>query len=146
MIHLDPRRQLRGQLRGGLAALFALGLLLAAASAGSETTAPARPIVAKIHADWCGTCTRLETTWQELESRYGGDVRFVILDVTDRDSLSGAEAEADRLGIRAFFDTYKGRTGVIGIIDPATGEADVLKGELDAERYAAPIAALLGVS
>lgn len=138
MIHSDPKRL--------LVALLALTLCLVAAPAGSETEAPQTPIVAKVHADWCGTCAKLETTWRELESRYGGEVRFVILDVTDRDRLASAQAEADQLGIGSFFARYKGKTGVIGIIDPATGAAQVLKGELDPDRYAAPIAAALGTS
>jgi thiol-disulfide isomerase/thioredoxin len=129
-----------------IAPALILGLMLAAVPAVSETEAPETPIVAKVHADWCGTCTKLETTWTELQTRYGDDVRFVVLDVTDRDTLTVAQAEADRLGIRGFFDHYKGTTGVIGIIDPTTGGAEVLKGELDADRYAAPIAAALEAS
>jgi thiol-disulfide isomerase/thioredoxin len=130
----------------GLAALFALALPLAAGPASSETDAAKTPIVAKIHADWCGTCTRLEPTWEELQARYGDDVRFVVLDVTDRDAVEQSGAEAERLGITPFFEKNKGLTGVVGVIDLDSGETRVFRGELDAKRYDEPIAAAIGAT
>ncbi len=131
------------------AILLGLLLLLAAAPAWAESKAEARtgPLVVKIHADWCGTCTKLDSTWKELQSRYGESAEFVVLDVTDRDATLAAAVNADRLGIREFFDANKGKTGTIAILDPKTGEAyAVLKGELDPAAYEDPLAEAIGAS
>lgn len=96
----------------------------------------AQPLFVKVHADWCGTCTRLEPTWSALEEEFGGKATFVVLDVTDRAALTRAQAEADRLGIGAFFAAHKARTGTIGILDGRTGEPlAVMKGETEVARY-----------
>ncbi len=77
----------------------------------------ARPLVVKIHADWCLLCTFLEVVWDDLRRDPGADARLVVLDVSDRASLVGARAEAERLGILPFFNRHRGRTGTIGILD-----------------------------
>lgn len=116
-------------------ALAPLGATLADQDAEAE-----RPLLVKIHADWCGTCTKLDSTWQDLQTRYGDAVQFVVLDVTDRSDVQVALLEADRLGIRSVFDHYKSRTGTIVVIDPRTREpVEALKGQTDVERYAEPI-------
>jgi thiol-disulfide isomerase/thioredoxin len=135
---------------------FSACLLLAclvSLPAGAEEAAPATPVsptgplVVKIHADWCGTCVKLTSVWEELQAGYGDSARFVVLDVTDRSATVASAIEAERLGISEFFDANKGRTGTIGILDPATGEAvEIFKGETDAEVYESPLAALLKAS
>jgi len=132
-------------------ALLVAALLLAgpgtAGELASNGSTAASPIIAKIHADWCGTCAALEPTWKELQARYGDSARFVVFDVSDRAALVKAAAEAEALGITRFFDAHKGSTGVVAIIDPATGKAvDVFRGELDPARYDGPLAAALGAS
>ncbi len=68
-----------------------------------------------------------------------------MLDVTDRESLARATAEADRLRIRAFFDAYKSKTGTVGILDGVTREpVSVLKGETDVAKYEAALATAQG--
>ena len=113
------------------------GLLVAIAfgspAVSSET---AQPLFVKVHADWCGTCTKLEPTWSALQEEFGGEATFVVLDVTDRAKLDRAQAEADQLGIDAFFAAYKAKTGTIGILDGKTGEPlAVMKGETNVARY-----------
>ena len=117
--------------------LVFVALLAAVALGGpalsSETS---KPLFVKVHADWCGTCTKLEPTWSALQQEFGGEASFVVLDVTDRGKLDQAQAEADRLGIDAFFAAYKAKTGTIGILDGSTGEPlVVLKGETNVSRY-----------
>jgi thiol-disulfide isomerase/thioredoxin len=117
--------------------VLATGLLLTIAlgSPGFSNEA-AQPVFVKVHADWCGTCTRLEPTWSALQEEFGGEATFVVLDVTNRDALERAQAEADRLGIGAFFAAHKARTGTIGILDGRTGEPfAVMKGETNVARY-----------
>jgi thiol-disulfide isomerase/thioredoxin len=120
-----------------LASVAVFALLALAAAAGAEEAD--KPMIVKIHADWCGTCTRLDTTFEQLEERVGSDARIVVLDVTDRDAVDRSTAEADRLGIRPFFDRYKSKTGTVGVFDAGGGEIIVLKGELDPEPYVAAV-------
>lgn len=131
-----------------LAALVAFGVATGAAGDHHQISAAddaSKPFVVKIHADWCGTCRRLEATLEALRERTGDDVRIVVLDVTDRESLALATAEADRLRIRAFFDAYKSKTGTVGILDGVTREpVSVLKGETDVAKYEAALATAEG--
>ncbi len=138
------------RLRGFSACLLLaclVSLPAGAEEAAPETPASTGPLVVKIHADWCGTCVKLTSVWEELQAGYGDSARFVVLDVTDRGAATASAIEAERLGIREFFDANKSRTGTIGILDPATGKAvEIFKGETDAEVYENPLAALLKAS
>lgn len=130
-------------IRSNRLAGFSVFLLLAlavAAPSGAESD-PSGPLVVKIHADWCGTCVKLNSTWEELQAGYGDSARFVVLDVTDRDASLAASVEADRLGISEFFDAHKAKTGTIAILDAQTGEVyEVFKGEFDPKAYEGPLA------
>ncbi len=137
------------RLSGTGLALFGLGLLVflalaSGATAGSVSAAEdaSKPFIVKIHADWCGTCTRMNPTFEALEAKLGDRARVVVLDVTDREAEARSTAEADRLGIRPFFDRYKGKTGTVGVLDGRTRDAvTVMKGETDVARYEAAVAA-----
>ncbi len=132
-----------------IAALLALGAASGAALAGSVSAAedPTAPFVVKIHADWCGTCTRLTPMLDALESSVGDGARFVVLDVTDKQALARSQAEAERLGIVAFFDRYKSNTGTVGILHGTSREpVSVLKGELDVAVYEEALVAARGES
>jgi thiol-disulfide isomerase/thioredoxin len=120
----------------GLIVLLALVVGAAAAPAEESTT----PMIVKIHADWCGTCAKLEPTIQELQKHVGGEARIVILDVTDKAAVARSIAEAERLGIGAFFDRYKGTTGTVGVLDADGNPIRVMKGELDLDPYLAALA------
>ena len=101
----------------------------------------------KIHADWCGTCTRLDGPLDALQKKEGDNARYVLLDVTDREAVTASLAEADRLGIRTFFDEYKGRTGTVGVLDGSTRKpVSVLKGEMDVVVYEEALAEARGGS
>ena len=67
--------------------LATTSLLLASgsASAESESVRPDRPTLVKIRATWCGTCQRIEGTWEQLKTTYGDSANFVVFDVTDKD-------------------------------------------------------------
>ena len=139
------------RLRGFSACLLLACLVsLPAGAEEAESAMPAAstgPLVVKIHADWCGTCVRLTSVWEDLQAGYGDSARFVVLDVTDRGAAVASAIEAERLGISEFFDEHKGRTGTIAILDPATGKAvEIFTGETDAEVYESPLAALLKAS
>lgn len=113
-------------------------LLLVGASAQAEPVG-GKPVIAKIHADWCGTCTQLNPTMAALEERVGDEATVVTLDVTDKDAVEKSRVEAERLGIRKFFDSYKGKTGTVGVIAPDGKIVQIYRGELDVDKYEAAL-------
>ena len=128
-----------------IAGLFALATAAngtpADAPQVSSADDPSRPFVVKIHADWCGTCVRLDPTIEALRESLGSRARIVVFDVTDKGTLARATTEADRLRLRAFFDQYKSKTGTVGVLHGATREpVSVFKGELDTAKYEAAVA------
>lgn len=127
-------------LRFGLALASALVLALPVLAGDMKAATEGAPIVVKIHADWCGTCRKLNPTWEELQTKYGDSVRFVILDVTDKSDVENSLAEADKLGIREVFDQYKSKTGTIAVVNGKTLEVvEVMKGQTDVAKYAPAI-------
>ena len=137
----DSNSRRRG-LAVGLAALVAIGFAVGPALADhheKSETAEAKPMIVKIHADWCGTCTRLETTFEQLEKEIGSEARIVVLDVTDKAAVARSAAEADKLGIRDFFDSYKSKTGTVGVFDASGKTVSVMKGEMDPSKYVAAV-------
>ena len=123
-----------------LAAVFGLVLAAAVAQGGnaqvSASEDASRPFVVKIHADWCGTCRRLDGPLESLQDREGANARYVVLNVTDREAVAASLAEAERLGIREFFERYRGGTGTVGVLHGATREpVSVLIGEMDVAAY-----------
>ncbi len=114
-------------------------LWLAAPAAADE--AHANPQVVKIHADWCGTCVKLNPTWDALREKHGDSVEFVILDVTNDETKAAAETTAKQRGLEEVLTTYGGQTGSIAIVGASGGEpVAVLKGETDIAAYDEPIA------
>lgn len=127
-------------LRNGIPGLWLLGVaVLLAAADGSAGEDASQPMIVEIHADWCGTCTKLKPTIEALQERVGGEARIVVLDVTDRAAVEASAAEADRLGIRGFFDAHKGATGTVGVLAADGTPVRVMKGELDTEEYVAAL-------
>ena len=129
-----------------LALVALLALCAAAVAAGAETEVPAeadksRPFVVKVHADWCGTCTKLNPTWEEMQAKIGGDARFVIFDLTDKQAVLRSRAEAERLGLTPFLTRHKRSTGTIAVLDGASREpVIVLRGDTDVAKYEEAVA------
>jgi thiol-disulfide isomerase/thioredoxin len=123
--------------RAAAAALASALLVFATAHAASpvaDDEDASKPFIVKIHADWCGTCTRMNPTFDALMKR--DDARIVVLDVTDREKVEAALAEAERLGIRDFFMEYRGKTGTVGVLRGDNREVvEVLRGETDVSVY-----------
>ena len=137
----DPRPRLRF----ALAALLGLALGLApAAHAEPAADDPQRPLVVRIHADWCGTCTRLGPVWERLEAAYGKRAQLVVFDVTDRDAVARSREAAERLGLVEFFDDHKSRTGTVAVLGGDRKPVAVFKGETDFDRYAVALGRALG--
>lgn len=120
------------------AAVAVAALMVPQGSVADPSTA--RPIVAKVHADWCGTCQRLEPTWQRIEAELGERAQLVVFDVTDREAVERSRASADALGLRAFLDANRAKTGTIAVLDGETREVvKSFKGVLDFDAYAAAV-------
>lgn len=123
------------------ALVFGVALLIATTTQGADTATSAakdvsKPFVVKIHADWCGTCRMLEPTLAALDEKMGASARVVVLDVTNRKTYAAATIEAKRLGIESFFEQYKSKTGIVGVLDGSTRETlAILSGELDVAVY-----------
>jgi thiol-disulfide isomerase/thioredoxin len=96
------------------------------------------PYLVKIHADWCGVCNRLTPIWSRLGEEYGDSVQMVFFDVTDREAVDDSAREAARLGLDSFFDSHKGQTGTIAVLDGTTRESlAVFRGEMVLDKYQA---------
>ena len=80
-----------------------------------------KPVVVDVFATWCPACKNIAPTLSQLKEDYEGRVHFVVLDVTDRSTTAEAEAKAEQLGLSEFLAANKAQTGLLAIIDPATG-------------------------
>ncbi len=114
-------------------------LCLAAPAAADPATA--NPQVVKIHADWCGTCVKLNPTWDALREKHSDSVDFIVLDVTDDATRAAAQSTAEQRGLESVLETYGGRTGTILVLRSSGAEpVAVLKGNTDVAAYDEPIA------
>ncbi|MGQ9865805.1 MAG: TlpA family protein disulfide reductase [Pseudanabaenaceae cyanobacterium] len=80
-----------------------------------------KPVVIDVFATWCPACKNVAPTLSQLKKDYAGRVNFVVLDVTNRTTTSKTEARATQLGLSQFLKANKAQTGLLTIVDPATG-------------------------
>jgi thiol-disulfide isomerase/thioredoxin len=80
-----------------------------------------KPVVVDVYASWCPACKNIAPTLSKLKKDYEGKVHFVVLDVSDKSTASQAETKAKQLGLSQFFEANKAQTGLLAIVDPATG-------------------------
>jgi thiol-disulfide isomerase/thioredoxin len=80
-----------------------------------------KPVLVDVFATWCSACKNIAPTLAQLQKDYAGKVNFVVLDVSDKSSTAEAEAKAKQLGLSEFLAKNKSQTGMLTIIDPATG-------------------------
>lgn len=101
--------------------LLALGTVAIGPDAKKTPTAPGaeRPelIVARFHADWCGTCTQLAPKFDML-LRAAADqpVLFVTFDLTTVETRRQAALLAGALGLESVWDSNGMKTGQILIV------------------------------
>jgi thiol-disulfide isomerase/thioredoxin len=81
-----------------------------------------KPVVVDIYASWCSACKNIAPTLSQLKQKYGSRVHFVVLDVSDRSKATQSASRARALGLGQFFAANKAQTGMVAIIDPATGK------------------------
>ena len=105
-----------------LAALAALAFLLApattfAAAVAVEGEGGPELYVAKVHADWCGSCKTLVPILEEVQAGVADEpVLFVQLDVTDSTRTAQARLLAAALGVEDHLKANN-KTGLVLLID-----------------------------
>jgi thiol-disulfide isomerase/thioredoxin len=92
------------------------------AVSASEAAASMKPFVVKLHAQWCPYCMLTKDEWARVERAYAGRVNFVVLDFTNEAASERSRVQAERLGLRQFFDDYGGATGLVVVLDGRTRE------------------------
>lgn len=101
------------------ASIFVALLLPAAALAAGLDAAPAQPeiLAVKFHADWCGSCKRMGSVFEDLRNKYDGKpVLFVELDLTNGTTRSQAEYLVSALDFGEVYAQNEG-TGFILLLD-----------------------------
>ena len=138
------------------AALVLVSLAVAAAASGvvlyttnpppavpalsAEAVNSGKPIVVKLHAQWCPYCMLTKDVWSQIEDAYADRVNLLVLDFTNQANTDASQAEARRLGLDAFFDEYAGATGIVVILDGRTKEVTAeIGGSRDFAEYRAAI-------
>lgn len=115
-------------------------LAVAQAPAAGTTSEPvaedSRPLIVKVHADWCAKCKAIAPTWTRIEEELSEDARVVVLDVTDENRAAEAKRLAGELGIAEFFAKFRAKTGTVAIFEPGASEpSKVLIAEKDFTAY-----------
>ncbi len=121
--------------RGGTLAAIIAVVGTAAVGANAKGEGAGRPMIVRIHADWCGTCAKLTPIFEALERDVGNQALIVALDVTDRTMLEKSREQADRLGIRGFFAANQSKTGTVAVLDERGQIVALGRGELDPAWY-----------
>ena len=80
-----------------------------------------KPVVVRIHADWCPACKATRATYEGVQKHYGDKATFVTFDVTDAKTAAAAAAQAQKLGLSKLFEADKTATSTVAVINPKTG-------------------------
>jgi thiol-disulfide isomerase/thioredoxin len=81
-----------------------------------------KPVVVRIHADWCTACKATHATLGDLKRAYAGQIHFVEFNVTNATTAAAAHAQAMKLGLIKFYDVAKADTSTVAVIDPKNGK------------------------
>ncbi len=80
-----------------------------------------KPVVVEIYASWCPACKNVAPTVSQLKKQYAGKANFLVFDVSDQGSTARSRNAAQQAGLSQFFSQNISQTGLVAIIDPATG-------------------------
>jgi thiol-disulfide isomerase/thioredoxin len=81
-----------------------------------------KPLVIRIHADWCSACKATHATIGDLRQAYAGKINFVEFDVTNAKTAAVARTKAEKLGLVKFYDAAKAQTSTVAVINPQNGK------------------------
>jgi thiol-disulfide isomerase/thioredoxin len=117
------------------------------AIAPADLASGSKPIVVKLHAQWCAKCMVTKSVWSDIEKEYAGRVHLLVLDFTNDATTDASRKEAHRLGLERFFEEFSGATGIVVVLHARTKEVSA---ELDFNRelpeYRAAIDAALAAA
>lgn len=117
------------------------------AIAPADLASGSKPVVVKLHAQWCPKCMVTKSVWSDLEKEYAGRVHLVVMDFTSDASTDASRNEAHRLGLERFYEEFSGATGIVVVLHARTKE---VAAELDFNRelpeYRAAIDAALAAA
>jgi len=80
-----------------------------------------KPVVVRIHADWCPACKSTHATYEGVQKKFSGKATFVTFDVTDAKTAAASATNAAKLGLTKLFDADKTATSTVAVINPKTG-------------------------
>ncbi len=111
--------------------LFALMLLSGVLAVGTAAEKPT-VIVAKFHADWCGSCKAMGEVMSDLTNKLDGQpALFVTFDLTNQATTRRSALLASGLGLGDVFDQHGSGTGFLLVVDAQTRS---VKGKLTREQ------------
>lgn len=90
----------------------------------NANTAP-KLMVVQFHADWCGSCAKIEPQLDKARGKAdldNKDVLFVKLDLTNGTTRNQSALLASAVGLGDFYKENNGKTGFVLLVDGATGE------------------------
>jgi thiol-disulfide isomerase/thioredoxin len=100
-----------------------------------------KPVVVRIHADWCPACHATQATLDAVTAKYQSQITYVVLDVTNGKTSAGAQSKAESLGLGKFYDATKVATSTVAVINPRNGDIVAeLYADTNASDYDAAIA------
>jgi thiol-disulfide isomerase/thioredoxin len=111
---------------------------------GLATELQGKPVVVDIYASWCPACKNVAPALATLKKEYDGKVNFVVLDVSDKASTTKSIARAKELGLDKFLAKNQSQTGLIAVIDSATGKTLIEEqNNADVASYKKPLDTLI---
>lgn len=110
-----------------------------------ENTSETKLIAVRMYADWCGNCKALDPKVDAIKgSFHARGVLFTRFDQTDEFAVAQSEMLAARTQLSAAFEEWKGKTGVMLLVDPTSGDIlKVINHRMSPEEISAAIESLL---
>jgi hypothetical protein len=109
------------------------------------SSVPTKIIAVRMYADWCGNCRALDPKVDAIKGGFHNrGVLFTRFDQTDEFAVAQSELLAARTNLTAAFEAWKGKTGVMLLVDANSGEIlEVINHRMTPEEIAAAIEARL---
>lgn len=102
-------------------------IILFAVALPFQVNAGAAPklMAVQFHADWCGSCAKIEPQLNKARGKAdldNQDVLFVKLDLTNGTTRNQSALLASAIGLGEFYKENNGKTGFVLLVNGSTGE------------------------
>ena len=97
------------------------GRLMSNAGGALAPSLQGKPVLVRIHADWCPACAETKDTLASIRDTFGNKISYVEFDVTNAKTAAAAQDQAQKLGLAKFFEATKAATSTVAIINPKDG-------------------------